>query len=69
MKFTVFLLFACLAACYAASYKEQNWGNINARTMGVERIEKKSSMLQVQKFSFTYPKVRNLTVVVIYCKL
>lgn len=68
MKFTVFLLFACLAACYAASYSNvQKWGRTYPMfTMGRERVEKNSSMVQVQKISFTFPKVRNFIAVITY---
>lgn len=59
MKFTVFLLFACFATCFAASYREQTWGNVcSGKTVGVVRVEKKSSLFRVQKNLLTFPKVK-----------
>lgn len=60
MKFAVILFAVCLSAYCVSSgqVKEQDWGNVRAKLMGSERVIQDSTMFQVKKHTFVYPKVR-----------
>lgn len=57
MKFVAFFVFACFAIFSVFAAREQIWGNVNARQIGVERVVAAAVTLQVQTRTVTFPRV------------
>lgn len=58
MKFAVLLLAVCLSCVSSGQVKEQVWGKVNGKILGMQNVFVESSMFQIKKHTFVFPKVR-----------